>query len=543
MLPLEATTNDPAATKPGDGVDELQRQTRAERRLVRKVDWLLMPVLLGAAGLQYYDKAVLGSAAIFGIIKDLGLSTTHVDAAGKTVTSTLRYSTASSAFYWGYIVAVLPFAILLQRLPLAKTLSVCIFLWGITALLTIVCTSYQGLVVQRVFLGVLESSISPGFVLITSQWYKKSEQAARLGVWYSATGIFSAFSGIVNYGLGSAHGSFAPWKRMYCFAGGLTIVFAFVVLLVVPDSPRTSQRWFNDDERAILIRRSRENMSGRSELSRFEWRQAREAAMDVKIWLFMVMGAGIYVCNGAVTAFSSQIVKSFGYTRCGISLSAPEKIAPVAFCQTPADDCDLNFTAVFIYFFTWVSSKWKNGLTLLLPISCIPVFVGAAIIWGAPWTHRGVPLFGSFLLATFGSPYVLLLALSTANVAGATKKSISAGAIFTSYCVGNIIGPYTVFVSEKGVKYRSTWIALFASLGVVCVASLVLRFVLARENARRDARYAPGPSPSSGLGMDSEKHDAASVALSAEEREREVDRVEREDLTDWENERWFRYTL
>jgi len=70
--------------------------------------------------------------------------------------------------------------------------------------------------VQRVFLGVLESSISPGFVLITSQWYKKSEQAARLGVWYSATGIFSAFSGIVNYGLGSADGSFAPWKRMYC---------------------------------------------------------------------------------------------------------------------------------------------------------------------------------------------------------------------------------------------------------------------------------------------------------------------------------------
>lgn len=197
-------------------------------------------------------------------------------------------------------------------------------MWGVTALLTIVCTSYEGLVVQRVFLGVLESSISPGFVLITSQWYKKSEQAARLGVWYSATGIFSAFSGIVNYGLGSADGSFAPWKRMYCtpslpllsfsctsasrdevprtdevdslhpgFAGGLTIAFAFVVLFVVPDSPRTSQRWFNDDERQILIRRSRENMSGRIELGGFQWRQAREAACDIKIYLFMVMGAGI----------------------------------------------------------------------------------------------------------------------------------------------------------------------------------------------------------------------------------------------------------
>ncbi|KPV72311.1 uncharacterized protein RHOBADRAFT_18147 [Rhodotorula graminis WP1] len=521
MLPLEAQTNDPSATKPGEGADELARQTQPERRLVRKVDLLLMPVLLCSAGLQYYDKAVLGSAAIFGVIKDLGLSTTHVNPeTGKAVVSTLRYSTASSAFYWGYIIAVLPFALLLQRFPLAKTLSICIFLWGVTALLTIVCTSYEGLVVQRVFLGVLESSISPGFVLITSQWYKKSEQAARLGVWYSATGIFSAFSGIVNYGLGSADGSFAPWKRMYCLAGGLTIAFAFVVLFVVPDSPRTSHRWFNDDERQILIRRSRENMSGRIELGGFQWRQAREAACDIKIYLFMVMGAGIYVCNGAVTAFSSQIVKSFGYSSLTtIAISIPGGI----------------FTAVFIYFFTWVSTKWKNGLTLLIPISCIPVWIGAALIWGASWERRGVPLFGNYLLATFGSPYVLLLALSTANVAGSTKKSISAGAIFVSYCVGNIIAPYTVFIDEKAVKYRSTWIALYASLGAASLASLALRFILARENARRDARDA---SSADNL----EKHDGDSVTPSAEERDKEYERIEREDLTDKEN-MAFRYTL
>lgn len=117
-------------------------------------------------------------------------------------------------------------------------------------ILTVVVTTYEGLVIQRVFLGVLEvssalilspttslpthmqSSVSPGFVLITSQWYKKvcflplpsampvypifvqSEQATRLGIWYSSTGIFSAFSGVVNYGLGSAGGSLAAWKYM-----------------------------------------------------------------------------------------------------------------------------------------------------------------------------------------------------------------------------------------------------------------------------------------------------------------------------------------
>jgi len=38
----------------------------------------------------------------------------------------------------------------------------------------------------------------------------------------------------------------------------------------------------------------------------------------------------------------------------------------------------------------------------------------------------------------------------------------------------SIIGPYTVFIDEKSVKYRSTWIALYASLGAASRASLAL---------------------------------------------------------------------
>jgi hypothetical protein len=44
--------------------------------------------------------------------------------------------------------SVLPFALLLTKVKVAKMLSVCVLLWGITCLLTIVVTSYEGLVVQ-----------------------------------------------------------------------------------------------------------------------------------------------------------------------------------------------------------------------------------------------------------------------------------------------------------------------------------------------------------------------------------------------------------
>jgi fucose permease len=79
------------------------------------------------------------------------------------VTSTAKYSTANAAFYYGYIVAVLPIALLVQRLPIVKTLSAFIFVWGLVCILTVVVEDYRGLVVQRVFLGLTE--VSPAWVL------------------------------------------------------------------------------------------------------------------------------------------------------------------------------------------------------------------------------------------------------------------------------------------------------------------------------------------------------------------------------------------
>lgn len=148
MWPFSSPSSSVGSPRP---TTEMNDKESEEKRLLRKVDCLLMPLLTISFGLQYYDKvrllslyslslltttlsrgesfprktqlfrnpppfdsllwtdpyfpryqAVLGSASIFGIIKDLGLSTSSIDqTTGKTVVSTLRYSTANSAFYWG----------------------------------------------------------------------------------------------------------------------------------------------------------------------------------------------------------------------------------------------------------------------------------------------------------------------------------------------------------------------------------------------------------------------------------------------------------
>lgn len=199
--------------------DHAERE-RAQRRLLWKQDLLLMPLLTVTLGLQYYDKAALGSAAAFGILKDLQLQHNG---------TTARYATATACFYYGYIVAVLPGALLFARLNLRYAAGTVITLWGLVAILTVVVTDYKGLYVQRVFLGLLESAVSPCFVAITALWYKPQEQAKRMGIWYSATGIFSMFNGLINFALGSS-GNAHAWKYM-CVASPFFCTHAQLLLL------------------------------------------------------------------------------------------------------------------------------------------------------------------------------------------------------------------------------------------------------------------------------------------------------------------------
>lgn len=167
--------------------------------------------------------------------------------------------------------------------------------------------------------------------------------------------------------------------------------------------------------------------------------------------------------------------------------------------------------------------------------------VGAIILWRGSWHGRGLPLFGYYLLPIFGAPYVLLLSLSTANIAGGTKKACATGAIFIGYNVGNIIGPYLVDLKQAPLKYRTTWIATIIVMIFTIVASLLLRVLWARENARRD-KDALVLSPQLGT--------------SSPRREKQIDRVDSaseasmlegvmhvdRDLTDWED-KSFRYSL
>ena len=68
------------------------------------------------------------------------------------------------------------------------------------------------MMVARFFLGCAEASISPGFSLITSLWYRTSEQPLRHGLWFCGNSISVIFGSLIAIGILKIENKLAPWK-------------------------------------------------------------------------------------------------------------------------------------------------------------------------------------------------------------------------------------------------------------------------------------------------------------------------------------------
>jgi MFS family permease len=62
--------------------------------------------------------------------------------------------------------------------------------------------SFAGLIVARVFLGMMESGYFPGVAFYLTNFYKRDELAFRIAIFFSMATLAGAFGGILAYGIG-----------------------------------------------------------------------------------------------------------------------------------------------------------------------------------------------------------------------------------------------------------------------------------------------------------------------------------------------------
>lgn len=406
-------------------------------------DCRLHNLTMSKDGLVYYDKAILGSAVLFGMTKDLDLFITDASTSPPTV-DTRRLSWATSVFYFGMLAGLYPMTFALQRFNIGRILGAIVILWGAICMLTAAVTSWRGLYAQRFFLGFVESIIPTGFMCIVSSYYTQSEQSIRQSWWYSSNGSFVLIGGGLNYGFAQiTSGALHPWQYIYLLAGALTFLFG-CFCFVIPNSPVSA--WFlTAEERFIAVERLRYGQTG-VRCAKFKVSQVKEAVTDIKVWLIALMMASTYTMNGAVSGFGPLIVSTFGWsTLQSILLQFPLG----ALC--------------FIVIMTtgYIGSRYPNTRIIMLVLCNLPVIAGCAMIWKSEWTyHAAAPVVGYTITGFFGGTASLTISIAMSNVAGHTKKSFMAATTFVAYCVGNIVGPQLIWSETKKDHYPALWLGL-----------------------------------------------------------------------------------
>ena len=441
-----------------DDIDNFQLDPIYEKKLLRKIDWCILPLLGALMSCQLMDKTTNSYASIMGMQKELNMTPKE-------------YSWVGSSFYLGYLVFQYPANRLLQRFPLSKTLGAAIIIWGIILMCHAACTNSAGFLTCRVLLGIFEGFMNPSYILLTSQWWRKSEQFMRTCIWWGMQGFGTILGAGIAYGLQvhrTGFHEFASWKCVYIITGCITILLGIISLIHIPDVP--TKAWFlNEKDKLYVLERAKENQQGFGN-QKFKMNQFKEAILDPCTYAFFFYGMSYCIPNGGFNNFGSILLKGdFGFST-----------AEALLMNMPGGGIDIVFPpiiALFNYYFL------KNRRLLSMIIVNLIVVAGMCLL---NFTHnRGPKLAGylSFYLTAAASAG--LASIISSNVAGTTKKIVINTSYLMGYCVGNIVGPQT-FNETQAPGYAGAKIAMLVSLSVGALILIYLYFLYQWRNAQKD---------------------------------------------------------
>lgn len=325
----------------------------------------------------------------------------------------------------------------------------------------------------RVFLGIFEATVGPSLMLLSSQYYTKSEQAPRFTFWYMGLGVAQILGGIISFGFQQVHHeSLEGWRIMFLVLGLVTTIVGTLTFFFIPDSPIKAS-WMSDGEKAALLQHVGTNQTGVWS-STLNVKQIWEALLDVQLWLLTLITILISVSSGVVTTYSATLVAQFGY---GGPISA--------LLNTPAGVVGIFFTLLVGFGIRKVSHRWAWNV-----LCTIPGIIGGGLMSFLPKSNTAGVLIGIYLVNAIVATLPILYQWTMANCAGHTKRAFASALVAGSFSIGNIIGPQT-FQARDAPDYHPAKIAVLATQAAAAVLSAVLFGYYRWENGRRDRAQGP----------------------------------------------------
>ncbi|WP_218000351.1 MFS transporter [Sphingomonas soli] len=210
--------------------------TKADKALMTRVLWRLMPLLVLSLVVSTIDKSNVGFAKL-GMLEDLGF-TEAVFAFG------------ASLFFVGYVLFEIPSAMANYKYGARIWFARIMVTWAITTLLLTFTQSPAVFYTLRFLLGAAEAGLYPALIFYLTLWFPESERPRAMGVLTLGSAFGNGFSALISGALLDLDGvlNLAGWQWIFIVTGLMPVVTTVLVLMYLPNSPDDA-RFLNVEEK------------------------------------------------------------------------------------------------------------------------------------------------------------------------------------------------------------------------------------------------------------------------------------------------------
>jgi sugar phosphate permease len=183
----------------------------------------LIPVAFVTYSLAYVDRANYSFGAAGGMAHELGIT----QGAGALL---------GALFFLGYFFFQIPAAIYAERRSAKRIVAVSLVLWGVLASGTGLISDLPLLYADRFLLGVTESVVLPGMIILLSHWFTSAERSRANTFLILGNPVTVLWMSVVSGYLVQSFG----WRGLFIIEGAPPILWAIAFWFLVEDTPRAA---------------------------------------------------------------------------------------------------------------------------------------------------------------------------------------------------------------------------------------------------------------------------------------------------------------
>ncbi|GAW01821.1 MFS general substrate transporter [Lentinula edodes] len=468
-----------------------------ERKLWRKIDLRLMPILCVIYLMSFMDRGNIGNAKLQGLETQLKLTGNRYNIA---LSPSLMLSMVTHALLRlnkPYCIFECPANLVLKKFRPSIWLPGITVVWGTVMTLMGLVKTYPQLVGVRVCLGIAEAGLFPGVAYYLSLWYPRNALQSRIGLFFGAATIAGAFSGLFAFSISFMSGTrgLLGWSWIFIIEGIITVAVGLISFLILVDFPVTAD-FLTPEERAFVVWKKKFDNSSVGEEERFMVEHVYQAFTDWQVWIHLLIYISLVgpynsaanlvnPANFDNSEYFWTIISDFGEFSTAISqlLTVPPYI----------------FATIVLGLFAYYSDKvmMRSPFILAAQIMCL---IGFSI--NIANVSTGAKYFGTFLIVAGSyAGFPGIVAWLGNNLCGQYKRGVG---MALHIGIGNFSGAIASNIFRTQDKPRfilgHAIELMFVGIGLICLPITVI--IYSRINKKRAyfmSRVADGlerkPSP------------------------------------------------